>query len=318
MNQEMAEGPGRTVMAAFFATVLIGGTNFVAVKFSNAELPPMYGAAVRFAAAAVLFFAIAGIRRMRLPRGAALVGAVIYGALAFGLSYALLYYALTGVSAGTTSVVLSSVPLTTLVLAVVHRQERFTVRGIIGGLLAVAGIAILSYRTFGGDVPLLPLLAAIGGAVVIAESTVIVKAFPKSHPITTNAVGTAVGAVGLFAASVAFRENWVVPQLARTWVVLVYLSIVGSVALFGLFLFIIKRWTASASVYVLTLMPVVAVTLGALVADEAITPEVVAGGALVILGVYVGALSERVAAHRARRQVPEPAVPEPAAVAPIC
>jgi len=34
-------------MAAFGGAVLIGGSNFVAVKFSNAELAPMYGATGR-------------------------------------------------------------------------------------------------------------------------------------------------------------------------------------------------------------------------------------------------------------------------------
>jgi drug/metabolite transporter (DMT)-like permease len=88
-------------------------------------------------------------------------------------------------------------------------------------------------------------------------------------------------------------ESWIVPQTARTWVVLAWLTVVGSVGLFGLFVFVISRWTASASVYAITLMPVVAVSLGALIADETITPEVIAGGALVVFGVYVGALSGR-------------------------
>jgi drug/metabolite transporter (DMT)-like permease len=37
-------------------------------------------------------------------------------------------------------------------------------------------------------------------------------------------------------------------------------------------------------------MPVVAVTLGALLADEPITPEVVVGALLVVVAVYVGAI----------------------------
>jgi drug/metabolite transporter (DMT)-like permease len=40
-------------------------------------------------------------------------------------------------------------------------------------------------------------------------------------------------------------------------------------------------------------MPVVAVTTGALLADEAITAEIIGGGALVLAGVYVGALASR-------------------------
>jgi drug/metabolite transporter (DMT)-like permease len=291
MNDQTTQALDRTTLIAFAATVLIGGTNFVAVKFSNAELAPLYGAALRFAAAAVIFFAIAWIGRMELPRGAALLGASIYGLLSFGVAYAFLYVALLEISAGTTSVVLASVPLMTLALAVLHRQERWTLRKLAGGVLALGGIAALSYRDIGGELPTISLLAAVAGAFAAAESSVVVKGFPKSHPITTNAVGAAVGAAGLFAASAILGESWMLPEVPRTWAVLAWLSVVGSVGLFGAFVFVIKRWTASATVYALTLMPIVAVSLGALLAKEHITPEVVVGGAMVVSGVYVGALS---------------------------
>jgi drug/metabolite transporter (DMT)-like permease len=125
-------GPGsNAVVIAFLATVVIGGANFIAVKFSNAELEPLYGAAVRFSAAALILFGLARLRRMELPRGKAAVGAIVYGLLNFGLGYALVYFALVRVAAGTISIVLATVPLVTLVLAVLHRQERVTMRGLV-------------------------------------------------------------------------------------------------------------------------------------------------------------------------------------------
>jgi hypothetical protein len=56
---------GRLTFAAFAGTVLIGGSNFVAVKFSNLELAPLYGAAVRFTAAAVIFALLANVLSLR-------------------------------------------------------------------------------------------------------------------------------------------------------------------------------------------------------------------------------------------------------------
>jgi drug/metabolite transporter (DMT)-like permease len=293
MNEQTTDVPRRTTMIAFGATVFIGGVNFIAVKFSNSELPPLYGAALRFASAAVILFVIARLGKMELPRGRALAGAALYGVLNFAVGYALMYIALLGISAGATSVVLAMVPLITLVLAVIHGQERFTVHGLVGGLFAIAGIAVMSFRSFGAELPIGYLLAAIGGSFAFATSSVVVKGFPKSHPITTNAAGMAAGAAALFIGSALSGESWIVPQTARTWMVLAWLTVVGSVGLFGLFVFVISRWTASASVYAITLMPVVAVSLGALIADETITPEVIAGGTLVVFGVYAGALSGR-------------------------
>lgn len=283
----------RSTLAAFGGAVLIGGANFVAVRFSNEELQPLFGAALRFAAAGLLLLLVTMVRKLPLPRGRAAIGAAIWGSLGFGLAYGLMYFALVGLSAGTTSVIGAAVPLVTLVLAVAHRQERFTIRGIFGGVLALAGIALISARSIEREIRPVYVASALLAVVAIAESSVVVKGFPRAHPVTTNAVGMTVGALLLAGGSLASGEEWRLPETGRTWIVLLWLVIAGSIGLFALFLFVIKRWAASASVYALTLMPVVAVTLGAVLADEEVTPTLVAGGVLVLTAVYVGALSQR-------------------------
>jgi drug/metabolite transporter (DMT)-like permease len=194
---------------------------------------------------------------------------------------------------------MAATPLITLALAVLHRQERFTPRGVAGGLLAVAGIAVISVESLGGDLRPSYLVAALLGVVAVAESSVLVKGFPRAHPITTNAVGMVAGASSLLVTSLALGESWELPRTAATWGVLAWLVVPGSIGLFALFVFVIKRWTASATVYALTLMPVVAITLGALVKDEPVTAELLAGGGLVMAAVYVGALSGRGSASTA-------------------
>ena len=289
---EQTASPDRITLAAFAGAVLIGGSNFVAVKVSNSELDPLFGAAFRFGAAALIMFAIARWRRMPLPRGRAAVGAIVYGILGIGVSYAGLYYALTGLTAGTTSVIGAAVPLMTLVLAVAHGQEKFTLRGALGGTLAVAGIAILSGGSFGADLSMMHVGAALVGLLAVAESSVVVKGFPRAHPVTTNAVGMAAGALLLAAGSLAFGETWALPSEPGTWLAYSWLVVAGSCGLFALFLFVIKRWTASATTYVLTLMPVVAVTLGIVLLDEQLRVQTIIGGVVVLAAVYVGALSK--------------------------
>jgi drug/metabolite transporter (DMT)-like permease len=282
--------PDRLTLAAFGAAVLIGGSNFVAVKFSNAELAPLYGAAVRFTMAAVLFWLIARALSLPLPRGRTLTGSAIYGLLAFGMAYGLLYFALLKISIGMAAVIMATMPLFTLLFAVAHGQERLTFAGVVGGLLAISGIGVLSLRSLDGQLPVLYVIAAVGAAAAGAESAVVVKSFPRAHPVTTNAVGMAAGALLLWIASAVASEAWAVPGLARTWAAIGWLVVAGSVGLFYLFVFVIGRWTASATAYALTLMPVVAVTLGAILAGEPITLEVVIGAALVVVAVYVGAI----------------------------
>jgi len=278
-------------LAAFAGVVVVGGANFVAVKETVGELDPLYGAASRFGLAALVFFAILVVSRTQLPRGAALVGAAIYGMLGFGAAYALMYYALVELSVGVASVLMAAVPVLTLALAALQRVEPLTLRGLAGGALCLAGIAVLSAHSLGGDVPFRYLLAALVAPVVIAESTIVAKRFPRTDPIATNAVGMLVGASLLALASLAAGEAWTLPQAGATWAAAAWLVLAGSVGLFWLFLVVVKRWTASASTYAIPLMPVVAVALAAGLTDEAIQLVEVLGGALVIVAVYIGAVS---------------------------
>jgi drug/metabolite transporter (DMT)-like permease len=262
------------------------------VKVTVEELAPLWGAASRFAVAALVFLAILVATRTAFPRGAALVGAAVYGVLGFGIAYALMYVALTELSVGVAAVLMATVPLFTLALAALQRLEPVTRRGLAGGALAIAGIAVLSARSFGGDVPVLYFLAALAAPIVIAQSAITLKRFPRTHPVATNAVGMLVGAVLLGVVSVAAGEAWTMPQDGSTWVAVAWLVAAGSVGLFWLFIFVVQRWTASASTYAVPLMPIVAVALAAAVTDEAVGLFEVAGGVLVIAGAYVGALRQ--------------------------
>jgi drug/metabolite transporter (DMT)-like permease len=289
----MARNPDSRTYAAFGGAVLIGGANFIAVTMSNMELPPVFGAALRFAAAALLFFLIARLMRIPVARGRSAVGAALYGVLGFGVAYALLYYSLVGLPAGTAAVILATVPLFTLLIAVALGQERLTVRGVLGGLLAIAGIGLLSFDALGGEIGASYLVAAIFGAVAAALSSVIAKAFHDVHPVNMNAIGMAAGTVLLVVGSLALGERWVLPAGTQTLLAVGWLVLLGSVGLFQLFLYVMRRWTASATVYAIAGMPVVAILLGALMLEQPITLEVVAGCAIVIVAVYVGAISRQ-------------------------
>jgi drug/metabolite transporter (DMT)-like permease len=291
--------PDSLTMAAFVGAVVIGGGNFAAVAFSNQDLAPLFGATIRFAAAAVLMFVITFVGGYELPRGRAAVGAVIYGLLGFGLAYGLLYFAVDGLGAGTTSIIVGSAPLVTLVFAVLYGQERFNLRGVIGGLLVIVGFAVLSIEKLGADIRPIYLIAGILGVLSIAGSTVVIKGYPRAHPVTSNALGMTAGAILLAVGSLVFREQWALPVHGRTWLALVWLVAFGSVGLFILFLYVVKNWTASGTVYAVTLMPIIAIPLAALMLGDEITPSVLVGAVLVTAAVYIGSLHH----ERPRREV---------------
>ena len=67
-----------------------------------------------------------------------------YGVFNFGGAFALAYYGFVQVHAGLGQTLLALVPLATLLLAVVQRQERLRVAAVVGTLLALVGIAVMS------------------------------------------------------------------------------------------------------------------------------------------------------------------------------
>src|SRR5918999_1474745 len=174
--------PDRTTLLAFAALVAIAGVAPVAVRITNRDLPPFFGAGLRFGIAALIFLAIVVVRRIPLPRGRALLGAILYGVLGFGGFFALAYWALVRLPAGIAGLMMASVPLFTFIFAVVHGVEKFRMRGL------------------------------IGAAIAIAESGIVIKKFPPKHPVATNGVAMATGTILLLAVSALSRERWSLPS----------------------------------------------------------------------------------------------------------
>jgi drug/metabolite transporter (DMT)-like permease len=239
--------PDRTTLAAFGVLVVLVGANLVAIRFSNRELAPFWGAGTRFVLAALVFAAIMVARRIPLPRGAALAGALLFGVLDIAAFFALSYWGLVHVPAGQAAVVGALLPLVTLFLAVAHALERLSWRALAGGIVAVAGVAVVSGDQVSSDVPLVSLLALLAGIVCGAEASIVVKRLPPVDPFATNAVAMTVGAVILLVLSLMSGESRTLPSQAATWVAFVYLVSLGTIGVFLLFLFILSRWQASAA-----------------------------------------------------------------------
>lgn len=301
METAAIRSPGGFTMAAFAAAVTLGGANFLAVRFSNRELPPTWGAGLRFSVAAALFIAIALALRLRWPRGRQLALTIFYGLLSIALFYALMYWALVQVTAGVATVVLAIVPLVTLLLASAQRTERLRPRAIAGSLLAFAGIAWMAIGPDEVVLPLGALLAMLGAALAVGESVIIGKKLSGHHPVMTNAVAVSSGSIALLGLSAFTGDQWFLPtQPEVVWSIL-YLVTLGSVGLFVLLLLVVRYWTASATSYMFVLFPIVTMLLGAWLAGEAITAQGVTGAVLVMSGVWFGALSPA-----ARRPEPSP------------
>ena len=168
---------------AFAAGTLLAGANGVAIRFSNRELAPVWGAALRVGLAAVLLVFIMLALRLALPRGRVLLGAMLFDLVQFAGGFGFFYIALVQIPAGLGQTILALVPLATLLLAVAQRQERLRGTAVAGSLLGLAGVGLISLDPWRVSVPPLVLLAAMASVLCFAQALVLIHRLPPIHPV---------------------------------------------------------------------------------------------------------------------------------------
>jgi drug/metabolite transporter (DMT)-like permease len=282
--------------AAYLSCVLIWGTTWAAIRFSLESFPPFLGASLRFALAAVLLLAYARIRGVRLgrePQEQRLWW--INGLLSFAATYGIVYWAEQWVPSGLASVLFATFPMFVAVLAHFFLPgERLAPLGSGGVLLGFVGVAVI----FSED------LAALGGAelslaawvlllspVAAALGSVAAKRWGRGLPaLSLSGPPMAIGAVilGMIGALVERSAVWPAdPSWQPTGasvVAMLYLGVVGSALVFGLYFWLLQHLTATRTSLIAYLSPVVAVAVGTLFLGEPLTPRLVLGALVVLVG----------------------------------
>ena len=282
--------PERPVLIAFLIFVLVGGGASIAIRVTYGELAPFWSAASRFALAAIVFWILAFIKKIPLPKGRALLGALIFGILTIGLAFLLIAWGLVATPASIYQILMALVPLLTIFLSAIHGIEAITRRGLVGSLLAVIGIAITVGGASTADISLPHIAAILVAAAFVAEGGVLIKSFPPNPPIMTNAIGMTAGAIILGAASLLSGEEWTIPTQTDTWIAFIYLVVFVTILVFLLYMYVLSNWTASGTSYGFVLVPLVTIVLAATLVGEKITVNFLIGAAFVLVGVLVGAL----------------------------
>jgi drug/metabolite transporter (DMT)-like permease len=283
-------GPGGRILLGFIVLVILVGTNLVAIRYSNRELPPFWNAGFRFALAAAIFAVLVAARRPSRPTRRQAIGGTIYGLFAFAGFFAFVYFGLVKAPAAIGQTVLAMNPLVTMFLAAGLGMERLRPPAVAGALVSLAGIVIAFSAAASLAVPLTSLLAFLVATTLFAAGTIVARSNRGAEPLTQNLLATAVGAAILLPISIALGESWRLPGDPGTWLAFVYLVVPGTIGVFLLLLWLLRNWTATAVSYQFVLAPIVSITLAATLLGEAVGPSALIGAVLVIGGVYFGAM----------------------------
>lgn len=274
--------------AAFAGMCCIWGSTFLVIALGNdAGLPPVWAATLRLTLAAPLLALLARATGGTYPRGASLRDVAIYGFLQLGVNFALLYWGEQVVPSGLTAVVYATIPLSTSLFAWSMGVERLHPVRTAAAIVALGGVAVIFAGQIGAGVPLLGLVAVFSSATSAALSSVFLKRARATSPFAVNAIGAAIGAVTCFAVSLALGERIALPTTFASWWPILYLTLAGSLGAYVLLAWLIRHWSATNTSMIGVVIPVVALTLGAIVRAERPAAIEFVGAGIVIASVVV-------------------------------
>ncbi|HVA38139.1 MAG TPA: EamA family transporter [Candidatus Dormibacteraeota bacterium] len=290
------------IVAAYAGMVLIWSTTWLAIKWGLAYMPPLQGVGLRYLIAGLFVLAIARVAGARPPRGREAWRVVGVTSVAlFGLNYALTYFAEEHISSGLTAVLFGTAPFWIMIFAYFLAGESLTARKVTGSLLALAGVAAISFAgtqhgTLVGVAEILAaaLLAAFGNVYIKrhqehAQPLVVI---PPAMLISALTFGT----LGWFLEPHDARA-FAIPSLAA----LGYLSLFGSGIAFLLNYMLLRRLPASTVGLSGLMIPVVAVIIGVAGAGERFTLQDAMGAALVLAGIALALAGAKGGAGGRRR-----------------
>jgi len=277
----------RGVLLALGVTVLIWASAFAAIRAGLEGYAPGHLALLRFLVGSALLAAYAVSTRMPPPAWRDLPAVLLGGFLGFTGYHTGLAFGEVTVEAGSASLIISSVPVFTALLAAAFLGERPGVLGWIGTAVSFCGVVLISAGEGGGfglDPGAVPILLA-----AVSESLFFVFQKPYlarygSLRFTTYAIwaGTLVMLVFLPGLAGAVGEAPLGATLS-----IVYLGVFPTVIAYLALGYAFARMPASNATSFLYLVPGLAFVVAWIWLGEVPTPLTVIGGVVTLSGVVL-------------------------------
>lgn len=290
-----------------FTVPVVWGMGLVFAKPAVDQFPPILLMALRFTVTALVLIRFAAVPRGALGRLglAACIGSTI--------QYGLTFNGLKLLDASTTALIVQAEAPFLALVAAVFLGERLGTRRILGMAIAFAGIWLISGepRIEGQE---LGVALVLGGAFTWACGQVIIRTLGPIGGMTAIAWVSVFAAPQLFLASALVEEGQIealANASASVWATVLYLGLIMTALGYSCWYHVLGHYEATRVAPFLLLTPVASVAGGALLLGEALTPTILAGGAIVIGGVALLVVERPPAAAPAPEPVPVLAQAEP-------
>lgn len=281
-----------SVISSYVAVIMIWATTPLAIKISNHSLTPFAAVTARM----VLALAILMLLVKCLKPGSDLKRAHwrIYAAGGAGIfpNMLLVYMAADYITSGMIAVMFSlSTIATSVIAAIVLRENSLTPQKLFGVLLAISGLGIIFYRQLHlGDEAIYGLLLMLSSIVIFSLSQVAVKRFQqqiKIDPFEQTYGALSFSTPGLLLSWGLFDGQMPTAVSNDTLIAVVYLALIGSLLGFIAYYYILTYLSVTVVSLIPLITPALALWLGAMVLDETVGWALQAGSVLILLGLAV-------------------------------
>ncbi len=269
----------RAIAYAAFATVcVVWGTTYLAIRVALETIPPMLMAGSRFTLAGLIMLAIAKLRGQAIPTDRrTLLNLALIGFLMVGVGNLAVVWSEQWVPSGLAALLVATAPFWMAMIEMFRTGgERLDLRSGLGMLIGFGGVAMLvTPKGSGGTWSTGFLLGAIAvqiGSIGWQLGSAHGKYNLRHVPLLASAAlqmlfgGLIVGIAGLvFGEASRFSLN------GRTFAALAYLTLFGSIIAYSAYVFALAHMRTTHSSLYAYVNPVVAMFLGWLILDEALT-----------------------------------------------
>ena len=300
----MSQAPERERMTVVGALVLVQvffGVHYLAAKVLLEFIPPRAWAVLRVIPAALLLLIAARALGHRLPSARGdLLRLAVFSIFGVVINQVCFVEGLARTTPAHSSIIMTSIPVGALLFGVILGRESLSIWKVLSLVVSFAGVILVILSGLGGAG--LEAFAGIGGArTVVGDVLTLVNALSYSFflviskrllmrvdPLGATAVLLTFGSLGILLVGgtelLSFSPTAVPP---RIWGLAVYIVIFPTALAYLLMYWSLARAGSYLVALFIYLQPVIATALSAVLLGERIGLAVVAGGALIFLGVYL-------------------------------
>ena len=283
------------LLLAFLTIYIVWGSSYIAIHFATETIPPFFMMGTRLGLAGLVLTLLARRGGAAFPTRPQWRSAAIAGFFLFVLNAGAIAYAVAnlGMPSGMAAVLLATTPLWMVLLNWLRRGGTApTGQTMIGVIVGFVGIVILVNP--GGESTItnpLGALAILFAAICWTGGSLYMRGADLA-PSPTMATGTQLlcGGVMLVGVSLITGElNNFDPSLVtfRSVAAMIYLGIFNSALGFSAYVWLLRVTTPSRVATYAYVNPVVAVILGAVLANEMITGQAVLAGVIILFSVLL-------------------------------